>query len=73
LLKITPVSFQQLVSRFRRLGFDGPFSGGKHLYMIKGSIRLTIPNPHRQEVGVDLLKRLLKQAGISQRDWLGDK
>jgi predicted RNase H-like HicB family nuclease len=31
--------------------------------------RLTIPNPHRREIGPDLLARILRQAGVSRRDW----
>lgn len=54
----------------RKLGFDGPFMGGKHPYMIKGDLVLTIPNPHRREISVDLLTRILRQAGISRTEWL---
>ena len=30
--RLTPVKWRDLVKRLRALGFDGPFSGGKHLY-----------------------------------------
>ena len=39
--------------------------------MIKSNISLTVPNPHERDVSVDLLARLLRQAGISRREWLG--
>jgi len=51
-------------------GFEGPFSGGKHPYMIKGDLVLTIPNPHKKEISVDLLSRILKQADIKRQEWL---
>jgi len=38
--------------------------------MIKEELRLTIPNPHRKEISVDLLKRILRQANISIEDWI---
>ena len=38
--------------------------------MVKGNLVLTIPNPHRKEIGVDLLARILKQAGITRKEWL---
>jgi len=39
--------------------------------MVKGSIQLTIPNPHGGEaIGVGLLKMLLNEAGISRDEWL---
>ncbi|EIA40119.1 hypothetical protein TTHN1_01797 [Thermus thermophilus] len=38
--------------------------------MVRGSIRLVLPNLHRGEIGVDLLKRILRQAGIEEEEWL---
>jgi len=32
---------------------------------------VTIPNPHRSVVGVELLQRVLRQAEISREEWLG--
>jgi len=67
--KLSPVSWTELVRRLRNLGFDGPYRGGKHPYMIKGDLVLTIPNPHKKEIGVDLLQRILRRAGISRQEW----
>lgn len=47
-MKVKPVTHRELVSRLRKLGFEGPYSGGKHLFMIKEELRLTIPNPYRE-------------------------
>ena len=41
--------------------------------MIKGDMVLTIPNPHREAVGIDLLARILKQANVSREEWLNAK
>ena len=68
--KLSPVSWTELVSRLHQLGFEGPYQSGKHPYMLKGDLVLTIPNPHRGEVGVDLLSRILKRGNISREDWL---
>ncbi len=38
--------------------------------MIRGDLVLTLPNPDRKEIGVDLLQRILRQAGISREEWL---
>jgi len=67
--KLRPVSFSELVRKLKSLDFEGPFSGGKHLFMIKGDLRLTISNPHRQDIEVDLLKRILRQGGIQRDEW----
>lgn len=55
----------------KAFGFEGPFQGGKHPYMIKGALVLTIPNPHRSEISVDLITRIIRQAGISRDEWIG--
>jgi predicted RNA binding protein YcfA (HicA-like mRNA interferase family) len=64
-----PVSRRQLIAVLRRLGFAGPFSGARHQFMIRGDRVLTIPNPHRGDIGIELLALVLRQAGISRRDW----
>ena len=61
-----PVSRDQLVAYLRRLGFDGPYAGGKHQYMVRDRLRLRLPNPHQGDIGRDLLARILRQAGISR-------
>lgn len=39
--------------------------------MVKRQLRLTLPNPHQGEIGIDLLIRILRQAGLSHEDWEG--
>ncbi len=68
--KLSPVSWQELIKELHKFGFDGPFQGGRHPYMIKGNLVLTVPNPHRKQVSIDLLSRILKQAGITAQEWL---
>jgi len=67
---LTPVTRRKLIQRLRELGFDGPFAGGRHVFMLRGDQRLTIPNPHRNEISVDLLRRILKQGEIPREMWL---
>ena len=64
-----PISRRDLIRGLRQAGFDGPFSGGKHPFMIKGDLTLTLPNPHQGEIGRELLSRILRQAGISKEEW----
>ena len=67
--RLTPVSRREFVRRLASLGFDGPFSGGRHEFMVRGDRRLTLPNPHRSDIGVALLARLLTEAGVTRREW----
>jgi hypothetical protein len=39
--------------------------------MTKGDRQLRLPNPHRGVIGVNLLGRILAQAGISRDEWEG--
>jgi len=68
--RLSAVPRRDLLSRLKQLGFEGPYTGGHHEFMVRGSLRLVIPNPHRQDVGVDLLVRILRQAGITREEWL---
>ena len=38
-----PISRASLVRRLRNLGFEGPVTGGKHSYMIRGGQKVVIP------------------------------
>jgi hypothetical protein len=50
--------------------FFGKAFFSKERFMIKNDLVLTIPNPHRKEIGVDLLTRIVKRAGITREEWL---
>lgn len=67
--KLVPVSRGDLIKRLVALGFHGPYPGGRHEFLLRGNRRLIIPNPHRGDVSVDLLIRLLKQANVSRDEW----
>lgn len=69
--ELKPIEYKDFIRKLKIFGFTGPYEGGKHLYLIKENIRLTIPNPHKKkEIGVDLLSRILKQAGITKDEWI---
>ncbi|HEX5760184.1 MAG TPA: type II toxin-antitoxin system HicA family toxin [Thermoanaerobaculia bacterium] len=67
--RLAPVSRSELVRRLRALGFEGPFSGGRHQFLVRGSVRLILPNPHGGSIAVDLLARILRQAGVTREEW----
>ena len=65
-----PISRKGLIKRFRNLSFTGPYSGGRHQFMVKGSLKIRVPNPHKStDISDSLLKEILRQAGIDQDDW----
>ena len=64
-----PIKRKDLLSYLRQLGFEGPYSGGKHQFVVKGDISLRVPNPHQADIGIELLLRILRQAGITRDEW----
>jgi predicted RNA binding protein YcfA (HicA-like mRNA interferase family) len=53
-----PISRRDLIHYLKNAGFDGPYSGGKHQYMVKVELKLTIPNSHQGDISPSLLARI---------------
>ena len=64
-----PICRRELIQCLRRVGFEGPYSGGKHQFMMRGDVTIGVPNPHQGDISVSLLSRILRQAGVSKDDW----
>ncbi len=56
---VAAISRKELIRKFRALGYSGPFSGGKHQFMVKGRQKIRIPNPLMSDIGVNLLREIL--------------
>ena len=67
--RLGPIKREDLIRYLRQLGFAGPYSGGKHQFMARGNQTLALPNPHRREIGIALLTRILRQVGIDRSEW----
>lgn len=63
------ISWRKLVKNFRKLGFAGPYSGGRHLFMKKDSLKLHIPNKHQGDISAGLVGEILRQAEIDKEEW----
>jgi len=64
-----PVKRKDLVKALRQASFEGPYAGGKHEFLVKGEIRLILPNLHQSEISKELLARVLRQANVSRAEW----
>lgn len=64
-----PIKRKELIRYLRKLGFEGPYAGGKHQYMVKGETRVAVPNPHQGDIRKELLARILRQAHIDRNEW----
>jgi predicted RNA binding protein YcfA (HicA-like mRNA interferase family) len=64
-----PISRRDLIYYLKQLGFEGPYSGTKHQFMVKDQLRLIIPNPHEGDISKSLLRKIFKQAQITKEEW----
>ena len=64
------ITREDLIRKFRKLGYQGPYSGAKHQFMKKGQQKIRIPNPHKgRDIHISLLKEILKQEEINHDEW----
>jgi predicted RNA binding protein YcfA (HicA-like mRNA interferase family) len=64
-----PIKRRDLVRHLKQVGFEGPYSGGKHQFMVRDETTIRVPNPHQADIGMELLARILRQAGIDRDEW----
>jgi len=64
-----PTKRKELIKALKQANFEGPYTGGKHEFLIKGELRLILPNPHQSEISKDLLARILRQANLTREEW----
>lgn len=55
----TPCKRRDFVLHLRQLGFDGPFSGTRHHFLVYKQYRLAIPSNH--EYSVPQLRLMIKE------------
>ena len=63
------ISWRKFVQGLRQFGFEGPLWGGKHPFMVKGELKLHIPREHGKDIRPGLLCEILRQAGITVKEW----
>jgi predicted RNA binding protein YcfA (HicA-like mRNA interferase family) len=64
-----PIRRRDVIRYLRQLSFEGPYSGGKHQFMVKNDITVRLPNPHQGDIGQEFLARILRQARIDRDQW----
>ena len=67
--KLAPIKRKDLIYYLRQLGFDGPYSGGKHQFVKKDTLKVRVQNPHQADIGKTLLFNILKQAKVERKIW----
>ena len=69
--RLTPCSRTEFIRKLRALGYSGPYTGGKHDFMATtGKRPITVPNPHKGDIDISLLSKILRDAGIERDKWI---
>ena len=63
------ISQRNLIKKFKNLGFHGPYSGGRHMFMQKENLSVHIPNQHKGDISKSLIAEILRQANITKEMW----
>ena len=67
-----PCKRRDFIQRLRKLGFEGPFSGTRHQFMVYGQHRLAIPS--NVEYSVPQLRMMIREVeGIIGHDITADE
>jgi len=64
-----PIKRKDLIRCLRQAGFQGPYSGGKHQFMVRGETTPPVPKLLQADIGIELLSRALRQAGLDRDEW----
>lgn len=54
-----PCKRRIFIKRLRKLGFDGPYSGTRHQFMVYGNYRLSVPS--NREYSVPQLRMMINE------------
>ena len=61
-----PIKRKDLIRHLEQTGFEGPYSGGKHQFMVSDDIAIRVRNPHQADIGMELVARIRRQAGTNR-------
>jgi len=61
----------EVIKKLRQAGFEGPFSGGKHVIMRHPETgrKISIPVHGGRDIPIGTLRAILRRVGISVEEW----
>jgi len=69
--KLSPEKPLVVTQKLRCLGYEGPFGGGRHVFMRHPGTRakISVPAHGGRDIPVGTLAAIIKQTGISVEEW----
>ena len=70
--KLSPEKPTEVIRKLRRLGFEGPFGGGRHLIMRhpKTGRKISVPVHGGRDIPVGTLRAIIRTLGISVKEYI---
>lgn len=70
--RLTPLRSDDVIRKLRRLGYDGPIPGGRHMRMVHPQTGKIIPVPVHggRDISVGLIRAIIREAEITPEEWL---
>ena len=68
-VRLLPCSGAEAVKRFKRAGWSVDRQVGSHVMLVKAEYPYTLSIPQHRELGLGLLRKLLKQAQLSVEEF----
>ena len=70
--KLSPEKPLVVTQKLRCLGYEGPFGGGRHVFMRHPGTRakISVPAHGGRDIPVGTLAAIIEQAGVSVEEWL---
>lgn len=70
--KLNPEKPIDIIRKLRKLGYEGPFGGGRHVFMrhVQSNKKIPVPVHGGRDIPISTLRAIIRQAGVSVEDWL---
>ncbi|OGB99522.1 hypothetical protein A2V82_05870 [candidate division KSB1 bacterium RBG_16_48_16] len=70
--KLKPLKANEVIKKLKKLGFSGPYPGGRHVRMVHKERGIIIPIPmHKgKDISVGLIREIINEVGISRNEWI---
>jgi predicted RNA binding protein YcfA (HicA-like mRNA interferase family) len=70
--RLIAVGPREVIQKLRVLGFDGPYSGGRHMFMRHSltQLKISIPLHKGQDIPIGTLRAIIRQLGLTVEEWL---
>ncbi|OIO91884.1 MAG: hypothetical protein AUK03_10505 [Anaerolineae bacterium CG2_30_64_16] len=70
--RLSPEKPLMVIHKLRRLGFEGPFGGGRHVYMRhpETRVKISVPVHGGRDIPIKTMVAIIREAGMLVEEWL---